>query len=102
MWALGVTLFYIITGDYPYDAKNLFDLQDKVLNKDINFDVIKNQNLKELLQRILEKDPNKRATLEEILVNSWVTNKGTETIQLQEVDVYSHGFGNINQLLKLR
>ena len=49
LWALGVTLFYTITGDFPFKAKSVYDLRDKVLNEDINFDVIKNQGLKELL-----------------------------------------------------
>ena len=48
------------------------------------------------MQRILEKDAAKRATLEEILDCPWVTNNGTETIKHKEVLVHKHGFGNIN------
>lgn len=56
------------------------ELQDKVVNRSIDFSVIQDQNLRELLKRILEKDPTKRATLEEILENPWVTNNGATKI----------------------
>ena len=76
----------MITGYYPFDdAKCPVDLREKVLNKQIDYDVIKNQAVKSVLQRILVRDPNKRATLEELLATAWVTNDWTESIKLQEV-----------------
>ena len=53
-----------------------------------------------MLQRILVRDPTKRATLEELLSTAWVTNNYTESIRLQEVTVFKHGFGNIDKLIK--
>lgn len=55
-------------------------LQNKVLNEDIDFANIQNASLRQLLQRILEKDPTKRATLQEMLSNPWVTANGTQKI----------------------
>jgi len=49
---------------------------------------------------MLERDPSNRATLEELLATSWVTNNFTESIRLQDVTVYRHGFGNIDKLIK--
>ena len=34
---------------------------------------------------MLEKDPLKRATLEQIIVSDWVTNSGLEKVQLQQI-----------------
>ena len=64
IWALGVTLYYLVTSFYPFEeAKNPFHLRECVLTKAINFDVIKNDKLRELLTKILEKDPSKRWTI---------------------------------------
>ena len=55
------------------------------MNQPIDFDVIKNQSVKELLERLLEKNPAHRATLDELLATAWVTNNWTESVRLHEV-----------------
>ena len=58
IWALGVTLYYLVTSSYPFEgANNPFQLREIALTKPINFDVIKNDKLRDLLTKILEKDP---------------------------------------------
>ena len=64
IWALGVTFYYLITGTFPFEAsKNAFLLREMVLNQPINFDIIKNDKLRDLMTKILEKDPTKRWTI---------------------------------------
>jgi hypothetical protein len=41
LWALGVTFFFLITGQYPHEAGNFYDLKKKVLEEPINFHLIK-------------------------------------------------------------
>ena len=98
LWALGVTFFYLITGQHPFNAGNFFDLKQKVLEEEINFGLIKHEASRVLLQKMLEKDPNKRAKLEDLINDPWVTSKGA--LNLMEVD-YSRedeaNFGNISR-----
>ena len=64
IWALGVTLFVMLTGHYPSGhSTDLIDLKNKVLFADIDFNMIKNEDARDLLKIILEKNPEKRASL---------------------------------------
>ena len=66
-----------MAGFYPWqDATNPIYLKDLILNREINFDSIKNTEAQELLKRILNKNPQNRASLEEILESPWVTQNG--------------------------
>ena len=82
IWALGVTLYFMLSGVYPSgNPKDLIDLRDKITLRDIDFSIIKNKLAREVLETILEKDPEKRATTEEILKLNWVTNNQKEVIE---------------------
>jgi serine/threonine protein kinase len=43
IWALGVTMFYMLTGKYPHsDSTDLEDLQDRITSIPINLSSINN------------------------------------------------------------
>jgi hypothetical protein len=51
---------------------------------------------------MLEKDPRKRAKLEELIESAWVSNNKTENLEIDKVDVSdSKGLGDINRILKI-
>lgn len=105
IWALGVTLFYLLTGKYPaHGAPDLMALKDMITTAEPNWIEIKHMAAREIIQRMLVKDPDNRATLTEILESDWVTNSGQETIGLTTVDSPTRdikaSFGNINRFLK--
>lgn len=80
IWALGVTFFFLLTGQYPFAANDLEVLKLKVTMKQPDFSLIKNKDAAKILKRILEKDVDKRAKLEEIINSDWLTKKGTQKI----------------------
>ena len=58
IWSLGVTFYQILTGSTPFDnANNVFDLYNKIINEDINFELIKNKYAREVIRKMLERDP---------------------------------------------
>lgn len=58
IWALGVTLYYLLAGRYPaHDATNPLELKEIVCNQEVDYGYIKNDGPKTLLKKILVKDP---------------------------------------------
>lgn len=81
IWGLGITMYYLLTGQYPFeDAKDPLHLRNLIINRDINFDLIKKEEPRKLLQSILEKDPEKRATLLDIVNSEWISLNGQNEI----------------------
>jgi len=87
IWALGITMFYMLTGQYPFGKPtDLFDLKAKVEGNQFNYHLIKNIDTRTILQKLLEHDQNKRATLDQILESNWVTNNGKEKIEVSNIE----------------
>lgn len=74
IWALGVTLYCFVFGRCPFTAANEFELFNNIPREplqfpdpnEIGFDI--SDALKDLLYRLLTKDPEKRITLEQVKV----------------------------------
>ncbi|KAI9105871.1 kinase-like domain-containing protein [Phlyctochytrium arcticum] len=70
IWAIGVTLYCLVFGRLPFTAESEFELFNVISRKPLTFpdNVIIDDDLKDLLNRLLDKDPVSRITLEEIKV----------------------------------
>lgn len=70
-WAVGVTLYCMILGKYPFLGDTLQDTYDKIVNNPIVLPDDMNPLLKNLLEGLLCKDPTKRLTLEGVSQHEW-------------------------------
>ncbi|EAY15406.1 CAMK family protein kinase [Trichomonas vaginalis G3] len=71
IWALGVTLFYIITKSFPFFDTSEPMLMRKILDGSWNTSLIPNSHLTKLVSRCLVVDPEQRATVSELLKSSY-------------------------------
>jgi [calcium/calmodulin-dependent protein kinase] kinase len=55
-----------------------------ITTQQIDFEPIINLQARDLLSKILEKQPEKRPSLEEMSMHPWVTNNGWEPLDLSE------------------
>lgn len=67
VWALGIVFYQFLYGKHPFAASNRFELAEKQ-KKGVEFpqDIPISSKSKELIRRMLEQDPYKRASWEEI------------------------------------
>ncbi|KAK9727625.1 hypothetical protein K7432_001709 [Basidiobolus ranarum] len=80
VWALGVTLYCLVFGRCPFMAETEYELFHLIPKKPLEFpsDVPIPDTLKDLLLRLLEKDPLQRITLEEAKRHPWVVEDLTD------------------------
>jgi len=79
IWSTGVTLYYMVFKKFPFYVKSSIDiskLYDRIKNEDLKYPNtrIVDDSLKDLINNMLVKDPEKRITIREVKAHPWVTN----------------------------
>ena len=82
IWSLGITFYYLLTGQFPWkEVKSIWQLKQIVTTQEIDFEVIPGcENTRFCIERMLDKNPATRATIDELICMDWVTNCGQEPI----------------------
>ena len=72
VWAIGIVLFKLITGKYPFDGDTRQKIEEKITQNNIDYSKYNfaPEDL-DLLENILVSDPWERFSLEEILEHEW-------------------------------
>ncbi|XP_068652592.1 serine/threonine-protein kinase GRIK1-like [Aristolochia californica] len=71
-WAVGVTLYCMVFGRYPFLGDTLQDTYDKIVNNPLSIPEDLNPQLKNLFEGLLCKDPKKRISLGGVAIHPWV------------------------------
>ncbi|CAK6966724.1 calcium/calmodulin-dependent protein kinase kinase 1b [Scomber scombrus] len=86
VWAIGVTLYCFVFGMCPFYDEYIVSLHNKIKNKPVEFPETPSisAELKELVERMLDKNPETRITIPEIKLHLWVTENGSDPLPLEE------------------
>uniref|UniRef100_A0A7N6FHZ0 Protein kinase domain-containing protein n=1 Tax=Anabas testudineus TaxID=64144 RepID=A0A7N6FHZ0_ANATE len=86
VWAMGVTLYCFVFGKCPFIDEYILALHNKIRTRPVEFPETPNigEELRTLILRMLDKDPDTRITIPEIKVDQWVTQRGTDPLPLEE------------------
>lgn len=83
VWALGVTIYYLLTGKIPFEADNLYLLFELIGRGEYEEPEWMNEPCKQVLREMLTVDWEKRSGVDQLLKNSWVT-RGDQTLTQDE------------------
>ncbi|XP_075082060.1 CBL-interacting serine/threonine-protein kinase 1-like [Nicotiana tabacum] len=70
-WSCGVILYVILTGQLPFDDKNLAILYKKIFKGDVHIPKWLSLGAKYLIKKILDPNPRTRITMAEIKIDEW-------------------------------
>lgn len=74
MWALGVLLFAMLTGTFPFRGISEQDLYYKIQRGNFKVPDFVSKDAKSLIMRLLTVDYKKRMTSKELVRDAWLKN----------------------------
>ncbi|RLU24302.1 hypothetical protein DMN91_002390 [Ooceraea biroi] len=85
LWSMGVTLFALLVGDVPWRSSDSKTVQALIRDAPLAFPEGSevSANLRSLIGRMLEKPPEKRATIIDVKQHPWLTRDGAEPLPSQ-------------------
>jgi serine/threonine protein kinase len=76
LWSIGVVLYILLSGSPPFYDDDNFVLFEKIKNVEYNFDAPVWKSIspeaKDIIRRLLVKDPDERLTPDEVLTHPWI------------------------------
>ncbi|KAG7480567.1 hypothetical protein MATL_G00057550 [Megalops atlanticus] len=86
VWAMGVTLYCFVFGVCPFMDERILSLHQKIKTQPVELPehVDVSEDLKDLLLKMLDKNPETRITVPQIKVHPWVTRHGAEPLPSED------------------
>ena len=84
VWAAGVTLWKMLFDEFPFESANMETLFTLIRTNPPNYPEFIDDDLRALLQGLLQKDPEKRITLNEVWEHPWMKKGGTIKKKLKQ------------------
>ncbi|XP_042193683.1 calcium/calmodulin-dependent protein kinase kinase 2 isoform X5 [Callorhinchus milii] len=88
VWAMGVTLYCFVVGRCPFMDDQILSLHNKIKNQLVEYPEhtrpVLSEELKDLILKMLDKNPETRITVPQIKLHPWVTKHGVEPLPTED------------------
>ncbi|KAG0005124.1 hypothetical protein BGZ80_010806 [Entomortierella chlamydospora] len=84
VWSMGVTLYCLRYGHLPYISDSIFEMQHIIRESEYKLPEDEDPRFVALIRSLLEKDPSKRATIDQLRDDPWLTNDGKDPLISKE------------------
>ncbi|CAN4089657.1 unnamed protein product [Withania somnifera] len=107
IWSAGVIIYILLSGVPPFSGESEEEIFDEVLHGDIDFELNPwpkiSQGAKDLVSRMLVRDPKKRLTAHEVLCHPWVQTDGLAPDKPLDSAIFTRltQFSAMNKLKKM-
>lgn len=83
IWACGIILFYMVEGFLPFSGNSSSQIMNKIINSPVEFSPQSkvSDNCRELILKMLEKNPKERYTTDQIENSSWFMKGSEESLK---------------------
>ena len=86
LWSFGCIMYALLSGSLPFDHESQKQTIKMTLENKLEFDLPCWENIsvdcKDIINRLLDKDPNTRITLDKALSHKWFKNLNTDKFGL--------------------
>ncbi|EEB17390.1 ser/thr protein kinase-trb, putative [Pediculus humanus corporis] len=86
MWSLGVILFTMLVGRYPFSDLDHTNLFKKISRGNFNIPDTVSNKAKCLIRNLMRREPRERISSEDVLLHPWVVQDDEETEIAQRTD----------------
>ncbi|KAJ3439303.1 map/microtubule affinity-regulating kinase [Anaeramoeba flamelloides] len=100
VWSLGVLLYVLLVGHFPYETRNIRALVAKKISKTINYPKFISESAKDLISKMLFIDPKLRYSINQVKKHEWFKQ---DIVTKQLLDATSFYSGElINPLIVIK
>jgi 5'-AMP-activated protein kinase catalytic alpha subunit len=79
IWSCGVILYALVCGFLPFEDPNTANLYKKILNGEFSIPKFVSDDVRDLINKILNTDPEKRFKIVDIKTHAWFKKHSPET-----------------------
>jgi len=81
LWSLGVLTYEFLVGKPPFEAETNNETYRRITKVDLRFPSHLSTESKDLISRLLKKDPSDRLELDEVLKHQWLLNHNSSKVE---------------------
>lgn len=87
LWSMGVTLYFMLYGKLPFASESISELCEQIIFNEAPLPEGTSEELVDLIERLLAKNPGERMTMAELREHEWVNTFGDDPLVGREENI---------------